>query len=182
MPKFADPKNDVKDLKGGTINKVQFVQESEIISMLSKAGAFTKENKTTNNDLADRYDYIKEEGVGGGKFDFSYNTSTGIPNQYPDASRDPLNSPSSMLFLVDGVAHNHMNFGNFLFGAAGRALGLTLFELKMGAHYNSLANPDKNNYKRQLDSSDDQFSIKMGVQHANKYNYKKMFYGVTIGK
>ena len=84
--------------------------------------------------------------------------------------------------IVDGVAHNHMNFGNFLFGAAGKALGLTLFELQMGAHYNSLANPDKNGYKRQLDSSDDQFSIRMGVKHANKHNYKRMYYKVVVGE
>jgi len=168
--KFADPRNDVKDLKDGKINRVQFVQESEIISMLSKGGVFTKENKTYNNDLSDRYNYIKEEGLGGGKLDFSV---TGIPYQYEDVSQS--------LFLVDGVAHNHFNFGNFLFGAAGKALGLSLFELQMGAHYNSLSNPDKNGYNRQLDSPDDQFSIRMGVKHANKNNYKKMFYQVIIG-
>ena len=111
--RFADPKNDVANLKNGTINKVHFVQENEITSMLSKAGAFNEENKVYNNDLANRYDYIKEEGQGGGKFDFSYNTITGIPAQYFDASSNPLNQPSSMLFLVDGVAHNHMNFGIF---------------------------------------------------------------------
>lgn len=113
--KFADPKNDVKDLKDGTINRVQFVQESEIISMLSKGGAFTKENKTYNNDVTYRYDYVKEEGQGGGKLDFSV---TGIPYQYP------AENVSQTLFLVDGVAHNHFNFGNFMFGAAGEALSL----------------------------------------------------------
>lgn len=51
----------------------------------------------------------------------------------------------------------------------------------MGAHYNSLSNPDKNGYKRQLASPDDQFSIRMGVKHANKNNYKKMFYQDIIG-
>jgi hypothetical protein len=51
----------------------------------------------------------------------------------------------------------------------------------MGAHYNSLAHPDKNGYGRQLDSPDDQFSIKKGFQHGSKHNYKKMYYGVTIG-
>ncbi len=173
--KFADPKNDVADLKNGTINKVHFVQENEITSMLSKAGAFNEENKVANADS--RYGYIKQEGVGGGKFDFSY---TGIPNQYPEASSDPLNQPSSMLFLVDGVAHNHMNFGNFLFGAAGKALGLTSFELRMGAHWNSLSNPSSNGYRKQFDSRDDQFSIRMGVRHANQHGYKNMYYRVII--
>ena len=43
----------------------------------------------------------------------------------------------------------------------------------MGAHYNSLSNPDKNGYKRQLASPDDQFSIRMGVKHAIKNNYSQ---------
>ena len=60
-----------------------------------------------------------------------------------------------MLFLVDGVAHNHMNFGNFLFGAAGKALGLISFELRMRAHWNSLANSSSNGYRPQFDSDDD---------------------------
>ena len=104
--KFADPKREVKDLKDGKIDKVQFVQESEVISMLSKAGAFTKENKTTNNDVSDRYDYLLKESPAGGKFDFSV---TKIPNQYSDYDQT--------LFLIDGVAHNRFNFGNFMWGA-----------------------------------------------------------------
>jgi RHS repeat-associated protein len=166
--KFADPKNDVNDLKSGKINRVQFVQESEIKSMLSKAGAFDKENKVANSDS--RYDYINQEGKGGGKFDFAV---TGIPNQYSDYNQS--------LFLVDGVAHNRFNFGNFLFGAAGKALGLTSFELRAGAHYNSVFNSSTNGYKPQLDSRDDQRSIRMGVRHANQHDYKNMHYRVTFG-
>ena len=176
--KFADPKNDVYDLKNGIISKVYFVQENDIIIMLSKAGAFDQENKVANNDLINRYDYIKKEGQGDGKFDFSYSPISGIYVQYPEASPDPLYQPSSMLFLVDGVAHNHMNFGNFLFGAAGRALGLTSLELRMGAHWNSLTNPSSNGYERQFDSRDDQFSIQKGVEHANKHDYKNKYYHV----
>ena len=43
--RFADPINDVADLKKGTINKIYFVQENEIVLMLTWAGAFDKENK-----------------------------------------------------------------------------------------------------------------------------------------
>ncbi len=169
--KFADPKSDVQHLKEGKIYRVQFVQESEIISMLSKAGAFSKENKTANSHS--RYGYILEEGKGHGKFDFAANMSGGIPSHYSDVSQS--------LFLVDGVAHNHFNYGNFLFGAAGRALGLTLLELKAGAHYNSLFNSETNAYESQLDSRDDQFSIRMGVKYANKHGYKNMYYRVIVG-
>jgi RHS repeat-associated protein len=178
--KFADPKHDVADLKAGIIDRVQLVQENEIISMLSKAGAFSEENKTFNVGSGYRYDYIKQEGRSGGKFDFSYNRVTGIPAHYPDVSFDPLSQPSKMLFIVDGVAHNHMNYGNFLYGAAGRALGLSLIELQLGAQWNSLAYPSSNGYRRQLDSRDDQRSIRMGVQHANTHAYRSMFYRATV--
>lgn len=168
--KFADPKNDVNDLKDGKINRVQFVQESEIISMLSKAGAFNQENKTASNDLANRYDYILKESPNGGKLDFSV---TKIPDQYSNASQS--------LFLVDGVAHNHFNFGNFMWGAAGKALGLTLLELRAGAHYRALTQNGDDGYPNQFDSSDDQYSIRMGVRHANRNNYTGMYYRVIVG-
>ena len=96
------------------------------------------------------------------------------------ASTDPLNQSSSMLFLVDGVAHNHMNYGNFLFGAAGKSLGLTLFELCIGAHWDSLTNSSSNGYKKQFDSHDDQFSILMGVKHAQNHGYKSMYHKVVV--
>lgn len=171
--KFADPKNDVKDLKNGTLQKIQFVEEKDVVSMLSKAGVFDEKNKTANNTLPDRYSYVLHEGKGGHKMDFSYSA---IPDQYEGTSKNPLDTPSSVLFLIDGVAHNHMNFGNFLFGAGGKALGLTSFELRMGAQYNSIFNPGSNNYKPQFDSTDDQFSIRMGVRHARQHHYKEMYY------
>jgi RHS repeat-associated protein len=175
--RFADPKQDVKDIQSGVINKLVFVKESEISSMVAKSGAFTAANKTENNTTADRYKYIKQEGVGGGKLDFSY---TAIPTTYPGASTQPLTTPSSMMFLVGNVAHNHMNFGNFLFGAAGQALGHSLLELSVGAHYNSVKNPGSNGYSRQLDSNDDQFSIKSGFVFANNRNYDKVSYNGSV--
>lgn len=44
----------------------------------------------------------------------------------------------------------------------------------MGAQWNSLAHPSTNGYGRQFDSADDQFSIRMGVQHANQHGYKSV--------
>lgn len=168
--KFADPKNDVNYLKEKKINRVQFVQESEIKSMLSKAGAFNQENKAYNKDLSDRYDYILKESINGGNFDF-YNSQ--ISNQYSDI---PIS-----LFLVDGVAHNCMNFGNFLWGAGGKALGLSFLELKAGAHYRALTQNGEVGYPSQFDSPDDQYSIRLGVQHARKQNYKGMYFRVEFG-
>ena len=166
---FADPKNDVNDLKDGKIAKMHFIKEDEIVNMLGKAGVFDEENKIENRDS--RYGFIKEEGKGGGKLDFAMKQG-GIESCYTE----PYNS----LYLVDGVAHNPYNFGNFLFGAAGRALGLTKIELLVGAHYNSLFNSQDNGYGPTFDSRDDQNSIRLGVQHANNHNYKDMSYKVTV--
>ena len=168
--KFADPKNDVADLKNGKITKIHFVQENEIKKMLSKAGAFDKENKLSNNDLSNRYDYILRESPNNRKLDFAL---TGIPYQYSDYNQS--------LFLVDGVAHNRFNFGNFLWGAAGKALGLSLLELRSGAHYRALTQNGADGYPSQFDSSDDQFSIKKGVNYAKKHGYKDMYYRVVVG-
>ena len=128
---FADPKNDVKDIQSGVINKLVVVSEKEIQTMMWRSGAFDDVNRTENKPMGERYDYIKQEGVGGGKLDFSY---TQIPSVFPGASSDPLNSPSSLIFLTGKVAHNQMNFGNFLFGAAGYSLGYSKPELLLGAH------------------------------------------------
>jgi RHS repeat-associated protein len=176
--KFADPKRDAKAIQDRIITKLVIVKEGDVRGMLSKADAFNSENKTANLSLSKRYDYILKEGVGGGKLDFSYSD---IPNKYPGASKDPLNSPSPMIFLVDGVAHNHMNFGNFLFGAAGKAMGFTRMELEAGANWNSLTNSDQNKYAPQFDSFDDQYSIGRGVKYAKDQNYKKMEYKVELG-
>ncbi|MGN8037646.1 polymorphic toxin type 44 domain-containing protein [Chitinophaga sp. 22321] len=172
---FADPKNDVKDIQSGVIKRVEFVKESDIRDMMSRAGVFDSENKLENRNS--RYEYIREQGQGGGGLDFSYR---GIHRQFPEASASPVNKPSSMIFLVDGVAHNHMNFGNFLFGAAGAALGLSLPELLGGGHYNSLVNTKENNYSSQPDSMDDQYSIMKGFEHGYINYYKEIEYSGKV--
>ncbi len=162
---LGDPEHDVQDLKDGKITKVIFVQEKEIKQMLENSGVFDFKNTAENSG---RYDYVLKEGKEKKELDFSY---TKIPYQYPEASKNPLITPSSILFLVDDVAYNHMNFGNFLFGAAGYTLGLSLFELKIGAHYNSIINSRTNGYSPQFDSPDDQTAIKNGVNYAKQHDY-----------
>ena len=157
---FGDPEHDVQDLKDGKITKVIFVQEKEIKQMLENSGVFNSKNKTYNNSFKNRYNYIFEQGQGKGKLDFSV---TEIPLLYRNASK--------FLFLVNGIAYNHYNFGNFLFGAAGAAMGFSLFELRVGAHYNSIFNSRTNGYSPQFDSPDDQTAIKNGVNYAKQHGY-----------
>ncbi len=183
--KFADPKNDAKDIESGIINKLVFVSDGQMKSMVAASGGFDSQNKTANRSWGDRFGYIRQEGKGGGKMDFSY---TQIPKTFPGASSDPLNIPSSLVFLVppsgDGeapVAHNQMNFGNYMFGLSGEAQGFSLLELSYGAHYNSVVNSTENNYAPQLDSRDDQFSIEQGYKYGQVNWYDRKVFSVSPG-
>ena len=64
-----------------------------------------------------------------------------------------------------------MNFGNYLWGAAGTALGFSQSTLRAAAHMNSLVNSKSNGYPSQWDSEDDQWSIFLGTLHAIRNNY-----------
>ena len=156
---FADPENDPISIEKREITKLQVVKECDIRIMLFNAGVFRDENRDN------KFGYAKEEGLGLGKLDFSHKAEGGMTSMY---GSDTYRS----LYLVDGIAHNPDNFGNFLFGAAGNALGIPLVFLKIGAHWNSLTHPKENGYSSQWDSGDDQFSIKCGFMHAkqNRYN------------
>jgi hypothetical protein len=121
--------------------------------------------------------YLKEEGKGGGQFDFSL---TKIPFHHwkQDVNIDfsVTDNKTDALFYVKSqrTAHNHFNFGNFLFGAGGEALGLNLYVLRAGGHYNSIVNPGTNGYDPQLDSPDDQLSITLGFSFANDRKYDQI--------
>ena len=176
--RFADPKADVKAIQSGEITSLVFVTDKDIELMVARSGGFDHENKTANRDFGDRYSYILQEGRGMGRMDFSYSQ---IPRVYLDASLDPIAIHSSLIFLSNGVAHNQMNFGNFLYGTSGQAQGFSLFELKAGAHYNSVMNSPTNGYAPQLDSPDDQFSIKEGFNWGKQYGYDKKEFRVELG-
>ena len=177
--RFADPKNDVADIQSGKINKLEFVTEKQVRTLVRWSGAFDSKNKASNRSLSERYDYIKKEGIGGGKMDFAY---TQVPKMFPNAKpSNPTTNTSNTIFLVEGLAHNQNNFGNFLFGASGRAMQFTETELSLGAHYNSVMNPSTNGYSSQLDSSDDQLSISSGVLFSDKYNYGDMQTQIIVG-
>lgn len=156
---FADPVADPKAIEDGTIKKVVVVSLAKIGDMLGKAGAFDPENRESE------WSYMYNESKGGGKLDFSYSS---IPFEFDGASVDPLKVASPMLFIADGdsYAQNHMNFGNFLWGAAGHSLGFSETSLKVGAQYNSKFNSETNGYPSQWDSKDDQLSIKQGVKYS----------------
>ena len=153
-----------------------FVDVDRMAKVLGEGGAFDKTNRENE------WSYMKAESIGGGKLDFSYSA---IPTEFSaeGASSDPLTTPSPMLFIPegDGNAHNHMNFGNFLWGASGHSLGFSKTTLKAAAHYNSLFNSDTNGYPSQWDSADDQFSIGRGVDLSTRNQFRDRTWSPTTG-
>ena len=171
---FADPDTDTKNISDGVINKVVFVSEKKIEKILTNAGAFDAGNREDN------WIYMKRESKGGGYLDFSYSA---IPHEFAGASRNPLRNESPMLFIPEGdnYAHNHMNFGNFLWGAAGHSLGFSKWILKSAAHYNSIMNSATNGYSPQMDSSDDQLSIERGVIYSEIFLFRNKTFSQKSG-
>ena len=165
---FADPATDATQIRDGIINQLIFVSNDDMKGILTEQGAFNYDDK--NNPLA-----FYNNSTGGQNFDYSIAV---IPGKYGalGASSTPLDplTPSSVLFLPEGdfTAHNHMNFGNYLWGASGYTLGFNYFLLQIGAHINSLKNPVSNGYPRQWDSKDDQNSITKGAFHARQFKYR----------
>src|SRR5690554_3339464 len=159
---FADPNEDPQQIRDGIIKNIIFVSEGDVQSMLREQGAFDS-----------RFINFGIQSQGGGDFDYSYSV---LPYKYTQASSDPLNTPSSALFLPEGdfMAHNQMNFGNFLWAATGYTVGLGYGELQAGAHLNSRLNSERNGYPAQWDSKDDQRSIVRGAHHAQRNNYRKI--------
>ena len=153
--------NDAKDIRDGIITQLVFVRDEEMVSILRNQGAFE----------VGKLGFVKES-TGGGDFDYSFSI---LPNYYPEANFNPVTMKSNSLFLPEGdyTAHNFMNFGNYLWGMTGAVVGFSYAILQAGAHANSLLNSDKNGYESQLDSKDDQLSIKKGIFHSNNKNYRQ---------
>ena len=159
---FADPENDPADIDRGAIKHVEFVSEKTLLEMISGQDGFSA--NMLNFGIRSR---------GGQRYDYSTQV---LIDKYPSGKNNGSESTffSNYLFIPEGdkTAHNLMNFGNYLWGATGQIAGFRLGELKLGAHGNSLLNPRSNGYRPQLDSKDDQRSIKLGYLHAKKNNYK----------
>lgn len=88
---------------------------------------------------------------------------------------------SPYLFLPYGekLAHNHFNFGNFMFVTAGTALGFSDATLTWAAHYNSLFNDNGSGHK--MDTTDDQRSIRAGCKYSTEHQFSSRTWSSTTG-
>ncbi|MEM9337915.1 MAG: RHS repeat-associated core domain-containing protein [Bacteroidota bacterium] len=168
--RFADPSSDVSELKAGIVDRLVFVTEDQIGQMLNASEVFKERT------FLEAINFFKEEGIGAGKLDFSFSEG-GIQDMFEGTSMSPMKYPSPMLLLVENTAHNHMNFGNFLIGAAAQENNIPLIAMQVGAHGNSLGlfKENINGYDPQLDSGDDQLSIRLGFYYAqaHKFHFEK---------
>ena len=166
---FASGKTDTNLIDNSKKEDVHLyvLNAGNIKGMLAQAGVYRKENAKRG------IEFLQQEGVGGGSLDYSFNY---LRDNFVGSSTDPSKNPTPIFFLPDGqdTAHNQSNFGNFLISASAQALGVSLFVMKLGAHYNSRFN--ENGYKdgKQWDSSDDQLSIEKGYFYSERVLSKDM--------
>ena len=162
---FADAVNDPKDIDAGIIDRVQLVSDNEIYSMIEQNEGFN----------VSQFYFIRKS-KGDEQFDYSAHVlfdKYKISHSVHNAANGLYISKA--LYLPEGerVAHNYMNFGNFLWAVTGKSIGIDGETLLFGADINSLINFRKNGYRPQLDSEDDQLSISLGVNYAIRHNYRK---------
>ena len=154
---LADPINDGNDIEKGIITHLEFVSDSQIHDILNKQGAWT----------SSKSDFVKES-TSNKRFDYSYSI---LRYLFEEAVFN--GTSSSYLFLPEGdnMAHNFMNFGNYLWGATGYVVGFDVVTLQLGAHLNSLFLGKHDGWSNSWDSTDDQESIIKGYFHAKRHNY-----------
>ena len=168
---FADPINDPIAIDNGEITKLILVSEKTVLEMLSNQGTF--------DPSISFLDFINSSNsLNINDFSFDY-TSSELANRYNSYMFDN-EIRSNYLFITQGdkMAHNLMNYGNYLWGASGYTFGIPLSVLKAGAPLNSIGlfgkktNRTYNGYNPQLDSVDDQRSIKEGYRYAMRKKYR----------
>ncbi len=180
---FADPEADAKVIQSGQIKRVVQTTDKQVQTLMRWSGA--ADHKTDGSVLSTTATmlYFKEEGQKDLDFATAY-----LPDAYPGSSSTPVEAekaaleghekpligdPAKNLFLEPGgeMAHNQLNFGNWLIGAAAATAGLSEKTILLGAHWNSLANSEGNGYESMPDTPDDQLSISRGYNYAKSQDY-----------
>ena len=170
---FADPIHDPKDIDNGIITTLQFIDNETIINYLSSQGTF--------DDNYSAIDFVLNSNSTSTALFPNYDFSTSVLTDYYHTEQIDYEIKSKYLFIVDGkqYAHNLMNFGNLLWGAAGYTKGINPLILLIGAHLNSLGFFGRHSrgylgYHPQFDSIDDQLSIYNGIQLAKNKEYRSV--------
>ncbi len=171
--RFADPENDPKLVESKEFTGLHFVSDTEIDNALWNSGVqdlhiaewylLVESNSKINNGQA-KMDYVSTANFDRGEKQLC-GTDAMIEYQAGIVS-------STTLYLTYSksagyVAHNSYNFGNFLWGAGACELGCSLAEAVYGAHLNNYVF----DHPGELDSADDQFSIKCGYKWVRDHGW-----------
>jgi RHS repeat-associated protein len=167
---FADPVNDIKAIRDKTIKSLYIVSKDEVLNELERSGV----NEDENRGFFDGVSYLKNHsnsGFGEGFNELDFTISSAIHGK-----RDLMGEEvgfghfGHLLYITKvndkHIAHNAFNFGNFMWGASAKALGLGLIESLSYAQVNNILNDPGNInrpwYDKKGDSKDDQRSITFG--------------------
>lgn len=173
---FADSVNDPKAIESGIIKHIAFVNDETIQQMIDSQGGFNASvfdfvgGSSQFSNIDDRFTTLN-----------SYDYAASELSVRWQASIIDGEMISEYLFVTEGenLAHNIMNYGNYLWGATGYAVGLNTPLLILGANvhrlYETTVYPILNNRQPhpELDSKDDKQSIKAGIAHAKRFKYRK---------
>ncbi len=163
---FADPQNDADVIMDGNITHAIVVSESTVLDVLNNAGV----NEEDNQGLVKGSKYLLNNSHNGiddtAPLDFVSNANIPGDRSKHDGFNDEVIYVTQ---TTDGlVGQNSYNFGNYLWGASTTALGIPNWLAIVGANANNffrdIENRRKALWKRKLDSKDDQYSIKLGME------------------
>ncbi len=160
---FNDIEDDRENIKNGEYS-VQLINSQDVSNFTQNAADFS------GNSLS----YIERESSPSGVSSMLFGTSNGEMDYY---NKDIINDET--IYIVfdkkgQAVGYNPKDFGNFLWGQAGRRLGFSLLTLKIGAHFNNAFRSSLNNALDDsfeysiLDSKGDQRAIRNGYFFGRK--------------
>jgi hypothetical protein len=144
-------------IKSGAL-KLRFVTNEEINSAMTESGVMEQKNR------ANAWSYIERESRPKGNEGILSSGKSSGKMDYQNITQRNFNS----LNIIEGVAYNNPDYGNFLWGQGGKLLGFSYGTLTKAAHLNNAVNSRSDNPGKPyhvLDSPGDQRAIKHG------YNY-----------
>lgn len=143
--RFADPVAD--PLAVGLQSRAVRVESDYVQRAMLSCGAGESRNKGFFKGML----FLARNSGYGGALDFAVREEYGI---------SPLVFYITETALEGVLAHNHFNFGNYLWGASAREASVPLWLARLGAHINNFfLSPDS---RGTWDSPDDQLSITAG--------------------
>lgn len=145
VARFADPDTDPPLVTRHY--DVEIVPVPRIKQAISKGGAFSNPKKCFFKGMV----YLYKESQFGRLLDFASNPAYDLYPRVLYINTEGKYGP---------IAHDNHNFGNFLWGASARELGVPAWIARLGAHFNNFFLSEFT--RGSFDSPDDQFSIQSG--------------------